>query len=260
MDGLTLAVAGHGGLGDLTSIFRLDAAAKKVTHLAKDIGRHGTEFGFALTPDGRRIAVGYRFSGTLSVFDTATGRAIARNTSASASPIGAMAFSGDGAKLATADVEGTVKIWADLRKLDPGAALLTKKGHQGAVSSVGFSIDGKRLCHCRGGQDSQSLGSRECRGAAIRPLEALSKDRVLVTRFSRDGQLIAAANGRSVRLWDAATGRLVRELSAGEEGFESSAVGFRRATTACWLREYSGKPEDRCRAVGHRRRNGAGRG
>ena len=39
-----------------------------------------------------------------------------------------------------------------------------------------------------------------------------------VARFSPDGQLIAAADGRSVRLWDAATGRLVRELSAGDKG------------------------------------------
>ena len=37
-------------------------------------------------------------------------------------------------------------------------------------------------------------------------------------RFSPDGRLIAAAGGNSVRLWDAATGRLVREVSAGEEG------------------------------------------
>ena len=53
-------------------------------------------------------------------------------------------------------------------------------------------------------------------GAAIRPLER-SGDRRFVARFSPDGQLIAAADGSSVRLWDAATGRLVRELSAGDK-------------------------------------------
>ena len=45
--------------------------------------------------------------------DIVSGRAIAHKTSANASAIAAMAFSGDGAKLATADREGTVKIWAD---------------------------------------------------------------------------------------------------------------------------------------------------
>ena len=51
------------------------------------------------------------------VCDTATGRPIARHRSAHASPVSAIAFSGDGAKLATADVEGTIKIWEDARKL-----------------------------------------------------------------------------------------------------------------------------------------------
>ena len=60
-------------------------------------------------------------------------------------------------------------------------------------------------------------------GAAIRPLER-SGDRRFVARFSPDGQLIAAANGSSVRLWDAATGRLVRELSAGDKGRISSVA------------------------------------
>ena len=45
-----------------------------------------------------------------------------------------------------------------------------------------------------------------------------------VARFSPDGQLIAAATGSSVRLWDAATGRLVRELSPGEKGRVSSVA------------------------------------
>ena len=46
----------------------------------------------------------------------------------------------------------------------------------------------------------------------------------LVARFSPDGQLIAAAGGSSLRLWDAATGRLVRELSAGDKGRLSSVA------------------------------------
>ncbi len=218
-DGLTLAVVGHGGVGDLTSIFRLDAAAKKVTPLVKDFGRAGTEFGFAMTPDGGRITVGYRYSGTLSVFETTTGREIARNTSASASPIAAMAFSGDGAKLATADNEGTIKIWADVEKLDSkSAAILTLKGHRGVINSVRFSSDGKRLVTASSDKTAR-VWDLENAGAAIRSLEGLPNDQLRVTRFSPDGQLIAAASGSSLRLWDAATGQLVRELPAVENSF-----------------------------------------
>jgi hypothetical protein len=119
-DGLTLAVVGHGQGGPLSSIFRLDATAKKVTPLAKDVdvglGRGGLHAS-ALSPDGQRIAVGHYFTGAMYVYDTTTGRTIALHTSAHAAPTMAMAFSGDGTKLATADAEGTIKIWADVQKL-----------------------------------------------------------------------------------------------------------------------------------------------
>jgi WD40 repeat protein/tetratricopeptide (TPR) repeat protein len=51
-------------------------------------------------------------------------------------------------------------------------------------------------------------------GAAIRPLEGTGWS--LAARFSSDGHWIAASNSNRVRLWDAATGRLVRELPAGD--------------------------------------------
>jgi WD40 repeat protein len=217
-DGLTLAVVGHGASGNLISIFRLDAAAKKVTALAQDISHGGTLSGSALTPDGGRIAVGYGVSsGTLSIFDTATGRLVAELPAAHASPIGAIAVASDGAMLATADAEGTIKIWADLEKLDSkSTAVLTLKGHQGVINTVGFSIDGKQLVSA-GADKTARVWDVQNAGAAIRPLEGRSNDWSPVTRFSPDGQLIAAAVGRSVRLWDAATGRLVRELSPGDK-------------------------------------------
>ena len=46
-----------------------------------------------------------------------------------------------------------------------------------------------------------------------------------MARFSPDGQLIAAATGSRLRLWDAATGRLVRELPPVERG-EIACVAF----------------------------------
>src|SRR5262249_9204603 len=61
-------------------------------------------------------------------------------------------------------------------------------------------------------------------GAAIRPLEHSSLS--WVARFSPDGQLIAAAAGNRVRLWDGATGRLVREMSAGDNKGSIYSVAF----------------------------------
>ena len=82
-DGLTLAVVGHGYLGGRTSIFRLDAAAKRVTPLAQGFGFSGATLrASALTPDGQRVAVGAQLAGVVAVFDTATGRSIAQPGSA----------------------------------------------------------------------------------------------------------------------------------------------------------------------------------
>jgi WD40 repeat protein/tetratricopeptide (TPR) repeat protein len=221
-DGLTLAVVGHAPTAHLFSIFRLNATAKTVAPLAKDAGFGGTMNASALSADGGRIAVGAALAGALVVFDTATGRNIAQHGSAHASPIASMAFSGDGTKLATADAEGTIKIWADPQKLNSkSTALSTLKGHQGAIHRVGFSMDGKRLITASDDKTAR-VWDLENAGAAIRPLERASYSSV--ARFSPDGHLIAATNGQSVRLWDAATGRLIRELPPVDKGGVSSVA------------------------------------
>ena len=117
-DGLTLAVVGHGLTGDQFSIFRLDAARRTVTPLAKDVVTAGTLSAGALSANGRLLAVGAKLSGSVSLYDTdlrPPDRAAMR--SAHASPVSAMAFAGDGFKLVTADVDGTIKVWEDARKL-----------------------------------------------------------------------------------------------------------------------------------------------
>ncbi len=218
-DGLTLAVVGHGGLGDLASIFRLDAAAKTVTPLARDFGHGGALGASVFTADAGRIAVSDQIAGGgLSVFDAATGRLIARNAAAHASPIATMAFSEDGARLATADAEGTVKIWAGLAKLDSkSTALLTFKGHQGAINKVGFSSDGKRLVTASADKTAR-VWDLENAGAVSGHWKIPPVIAPWWCAVSPDGQLIAAADGRSACLWDAATGRLVRKLPPVKEG------------------------------------------
>jgi len=217
-DGLTLAVVAYvrSPRQYLIFRFRLNATTRTVTPQANDVGSSGRMTASALSPDGQRIAGG-GWSRVLSVFDTATGRVIAQHRSAHAFPISAIAFSGDGAKLATADAAGTIKIWADAQKLNSkSTALLTLKGHLGAINTVSFSSDGKRLVTTSADKTAR-VWDLEDAGAALRPLERSGSSSV--AHFSPDGQLIAAKHGSgNVRLWDAATGRLVRELSVGDKG------------------------------------------
>jgi WD40 repeat protein/tetratricopeptide (TPR) repeat protein len=222
-DGLTLAIAGHGPIGSLFSIFRLDATNRTVTPLARDVDSSSSSAS-ALSPDGQRISVGASRSGEVRVYDTATGRTIAEHRAAHASPISALAFSGDGLKLATADTEGTIKIWADAQKLNSqSTALVTLKGHHGAINTLGFSSDGKRLAStCM--DKTARVWDLDNAGAAIRLLERTSPFMSFVAGFSSDGQWMAVDNGNSVRLYDAATGRPVRELSAGSKSGTSSVA------------------------------------
>jgi WD40 repeat protein/tetratricopeptide (TPR) repeat protein/energy-coupling factor transporter ATP-binding protein EcfA2 len=224
-DGLTLAVVGHGFGGHQFSIFRLDATTKTVTPQAKfgDAGIGPVLSAAALSRDGRLIAVGSKLFPSVSLYDAGTGRGVAHDPSAHASPISAMTFSGDGFKLVTADVEGTIKIWEDARKLtSKSAASMTLKGHEAAITHVGFSSAGKQLVSTSADKTAR-VWDMDHTGAAIRVLERHGNP-CFVARFSPDGQLIAAAGGGSVRLWDAATGKLVRKLSAGDKGRISSVA------------------------------------
>ena len=215
-DGLTLAVVGNGGRGNLFSTFRLDATAKTVTPQVTEAGRGGPFKASAMSPDGRLLAVGYSLTAAVTVYDTVTGDQIAQNGSAHSSPVAAMSFSSDGLKLATADVEGTIKVWEDAATLtSKSAASLTLKGHEAAVTHVGFSLDGKQLVSTSADKTARVWDMD--RTGAIRVLER-SGQGCFQARFSSVAGLIAAADSTGVRLWDAATGNLVRVLSAGEKG------------------------------------------
>ncbi len=102
--------------------------------------------GCRLEPGWPAHRVSSVLSGQFYVYDTVTGRLIAEHLSAHASSVSALAFAGDGVKLGTADSQGTVKVWADARKLNSkSTALLTLKGHNGAITSAGFSSDRQRF-------------------------------------------------------------------------------------------------------------------
>ncbi len=210
-DGLTLAVVGHSTTSNLFSVFRLNPATKTVAPMAKDAGVGGTMQASAMSPDGRLLAVGLSLSGSLYIFDTMRGNPVAAHRSAHASPISAITLASDGSRMATADDEGMVKIWASVRTINSKtSAAVSLKGHQGQVHSLGFSSDGTHL-FTTGADKTARVWEADASGASIRQLGFASSP--YVARFSPTGRWIALGEAGGIGLWDASTGSLVRTLS-----------------------------------------------
>ena len=217
-DGRTLAVSANTGY----VVSRIDETRQSVISQAQNLDGVPSLKACALSPDGQRIALGAGLSGALYLVETVSNRVLVRHPAAHASPISAIAFSPDGAKLATADSEGTIKVWEDSQKITTkNAAFLTLKGHQGTITTLSFSPDGKQLTSA-GADRTVRVWELESAGTSIRPLDRSSNVYCLMVRYSPDGLLTATAGAdeadSTVRLRDAATGRIVRELPASGSG------------------------------------------
>src|SRR5262249_4707414 len=124
--------------------------------------------------------------------------------------IAAIAFSPDGARLASGSADATVRIW------DPvgGEALLTLQGHAVRVTGVAFSPDGARLASASG-DPTVKRWSTVSGDEALTPTGHTGTGAGL--SFSADGWRLASAGyDRTLRVWDARpwTARLRAEQTA----------------------------------------------
>jgi WD40 repeat protein len=108
----------------------------------------------------------------------------------------AVAFSSDGALLASGSDDKTIKLW----DLASGRELRTLSGHTFSVAALAFSPDGKLLASSAG-SDGVKLWD-VASGSESRTLNA---GRVASVAFSRYG-VLATGGADGVKLWNAATG------------------------------------------------------
>ena len=170
------------------------------------LGHRGFVRGLAFRPDSQQLISGSE-DRSLRLWDVASGRPLA-SFDGHMGFVHCVAFHPDGARVASGSMDGTIKIW-------PAAApdpQVTFRNGSGWVGTAAFHPDGRKVATAHNGGirvwDPQT-GEEHWRVTGPRGL--LGR---IGLAFSRDGKsLLASGPGGVMNVYDATTGRLVRELA-----------------------------------------------
>jgi len=220
-DGATLATAGGDGTARL---WRLTSYGQIGGPLGGPDDNGGAN-SVAFSPDGAIMAVGYG-DGTVRLWEVASRHEIGAPLTADSSPAGlvfgngvtAVAFSPDGSILATADGDGTVRLWDVATRRQIGTPLTADSDRSGDLSlhaalGVAFSPGGKILATL-GADMTVRLWDVTTRRQIGATMLAGSADASFPTdfelAFSPDGTILATAGGGgTLLLWNVGTHRLI---------------------------------------------------
>jgi serine/threonine-protein kinase len=202
-DGLTLAS------GDFEGVVTLWDAATGQPRKRWQAHKRYPLACLAFTPDGKVLATG-GWDGTVQFWDSRSGALLRTLPGRWTNRVFALAISPDGTLLACGHEDHTLRLW-DLTtaSVTPRAIY---RGHSSWVKVVAFAPDGRTLVSGGGGEgtlhictwDRGSFGNR-------RRLDG-HRNVVHAVALSPDGKLVASAGeDQSVRLWDVASGKRVRE-------------------------------------------------
>lgn len=201
------------------------AGANRVIRICETAtGREVASFGGAgnfttslsFNPDGSMLAAG-DYQGSMQLWDTENGTELLSLANTGVlSPKCRVAFSADGLALA-AVASKSVVIWS-AEDRDWVSSIQT-----GYVLALEFSPDGKQLATAEMHTRSITIWNLQSGGTAV--LTIPSQAEVADLAFSPDARLLASScKDHIVRLWDAGTGKLIREFAG--HGGEVCGVSF----------------------------------
>ena len=187
-------------------------------------GHENSVSSVAFSPDGRLVISGSG-DNTLKLWDAADG-ALLKTFKGHDSGVSSVAFSPDGHFIVSGSgdkdnslgsADNTLKLW----DAASGALLKTLKGHDGTVSSVAFSPDGRFIVS--GSWDNTIKLWDAADGALLKTFEGHGDD-VSSVAFSPDGRfIVSGSQDNTLKLWDAANGALLKTLE-GHDGLVQSVA------------------------------------
>ncbi len=183
----------------------------------------------AIVPDGKLLASGGCGGRGVYLWDVATGKEVspfARHHG----EVTAVAFTPDGKFVVTGSADHTLGLW----EADTGRLADRFRGHRGPVTAVAVAPDGKRVASAAHDEKVVRLWCRAT-GELLRELAGEHAPFTCLA-FAPDGTVLATGEGMDalisgaaapdapVRLWDASTGKAIRQLRG--KGGRVSALAF----------------------------------
>lgn len=184
----------------------------KTGNVILSVKAHATSSERVISPDGSMVAECGRYGDAVVKLYDAKTNALIRRLEGHPGIIYSVAFSPDGKTVASGGGDRTIRFW----DAQTGRLLKTLSGHTLNVTAVAFSRDGARLASAS--EDDTIKLWNVASGQLIRTIKGFTPgvSGIESVAFSPDGQMLVVSSNVQVKLFETATGKLLRVFETNE--------------------------------------------